>query len=185
MHYSEVMAGRQDLGRTANLLGAFALLVHDQMEEAMQGQLGKGRSAAAAILTIGTRPGGSIDALRRTLGLTHSATVRLVNGLIEENLVIKLPGQDRRSYALILSTKGEHRFSAVLEGRRGVLEAFLGKLSPSAYQAVRRALVRLLEHSAESRQEARHTCRLCEHRLCRPCPVGSTLTEKSQDKFGG
>lgn len=179
------MAETQNLARTANLLGAFALLVHDQMEEALQDQLGKGRSAAAAILTIGTRPAGSIDALRRTLGLTHSATVRLVDGLIRENLVIKLPGPDGRSHALILSTKGEHRFSGLLKRRRAVLEGLLKKLSPTACQALRRALVKLLEHSADSRQQARHICRLCEHQSCRPCPVGSTATENSPHNTGG
>ncbi|MEE8586568.1 MAG: hypothetical protein V3T83_17135 [Acidobacteriota bacterium] len=175
------MSSHPHLERTANLLGAFALLAHGQVEKALQDHLGKGRSAAAAILTIGTRPRGSIEALSRTLGLTHSATVRLVEGLARERMVIKLPGPDRRSSALILSTKGEIRFAGLLQRRRGVLEQFLKKLPPQAYQAVGQALGQMLKQSAGSRQEAQHICRLCEHRLCKPCPVGSTVRDEMKE----
>jgi hypothetical protein len=40
---------------------------------------------------------------------------------------------------------------------------------------LQKALVVLLEETATDRQEAQRTCRFCDHRICRPCPVGSTV----------
>ena len=179
------MSSHPHLERTANLLGAFALLVHGQVERALQDHLGKGRSAAAAVLTIGTRPRGSIEALSRILGLTHSAAVRLVEGLVRERMVIKLPGPDRRSSALVLGPQGESCCASLLKRRRGVLEQFLKRLPPQACQAVGQALGQMLEHSADSRQEAQHICRLCEHSVCKPCPVGSTVRDEIKETNKG
>lgn len=169
------MSRRQELNQTANHLGAFTLLVQDRVRQALQEEMGRGESAPAALLTVGTRPDQTIEALRRTLGLSHSATVRLVEGLIENGLIRKRPGPDRRSASLRLTAQGKQMFARLLDRRRHVLRHFLRNLNPAVYDALREALVTLLEDSAASREQAWHTCRFCEHQICRPCPVGSTV----------
>ena len=62
-----------------NLLGALSLAVTDRVAAALEAKLGVGANAGPALLSIGTRQGESIDELSRVLGLTHSATVRIVD----------------------------------------------------------------------------------------------------------
>lgn len=169
------MSDAPPLPHTANLLGALAWLVHDRVQQALEKETGRAESASAAVLTIGTRPAGSIDALSRSLGLSHSTTVRLVESLARQGLVEKRPGKDRRSACLDLTQRGRELFSRLLDVRRAVLERSLQKLSEDDRQAMHRALTTLLEQTAETRRQAQRICRLCEHDLCRPCPVGSTI----------
>jgi DNA-binding MarR family transcriptional regulator len=135
----------------------------------------RGESVPAAILTVGTRPGQTIEALRRTLGLSHSATVRLVGGLIKDGWIRKKPGPDRRSASLLLTAEGRRLHGRLLDRRRAILEQLLKKLSPAGYRGLQKALEVLLEGTARDRREAQRTCRFCDHRVCDPCPVGSTV----------
>ena len=64
----------------ANVLGAFGLALADRLAAAAEPA--GGVSAAEALVALaGTAAGGSIDALARIVGLSHSGTVRLVDRL--------------------------------------------------------------------------------------------------------
>ena len=67
--------------RTANLLGAVALALTDAMQAATQNQAPEPGGAAAAIVLLRHDPGMRIEQLRRSLGLSHPGTVRLVDRL--------------------------------------------------------------------------------------------------------
>lgn len=166
---------KQRPNRLTNLLGALALLVHDRVHTSLEDVLGKGSSAPAALLSIGTRPYQTIDHLCRTVGLSHSATVRLVETLSKEGLVSKRPGNDRRSTALFLTRKGARVFDRLLARRREVIEGLTQSLSPRKRAALERTLESLLDAVAEDKEEARRMCRLCEHEVCKPCPIGTTI----------
>lgn len=171
------MAQHSRLSQTANHLGALALLVQDRVRATLGAEMERGESAPAALLTVGTRPGQTIEALRRTLGLTHSATVRLVDSLSQDGWIRKKPGVDRRSTSLFLTARGMGLYSRLLSRRQAVLEQFLKKLSPVRYRALQEALQILLAKTATDRQQAQRICRFCDHRVCRPCPVGSTVLD--------
>lgn len=171
------MAQIPHLRQTANHLGALALLIQDRVRSTLGVEMERGESAPAALLTVGTRPGQTIEALRRTLGLSHSATVRLVEGLVKDGWIRKESGADRRSTSLFLTAQGRDLHRRLLSRRRTVLEQLLKKLSPGSYRALQEALQTLLAKTASDRQEAQRTCRFCDHRSCRVCPIGSTVLE--------
>ncbi len=68
-------------GRQTNLLGALALALVDRLNAALVQGANRNLSSAAALVFIHGRPGETIDFLARVLGLSHSATVRVVDAL--------------------------------------------------------------------------------------------------------
>src|SRR5918999_5994664 len=72
-----------EAGREGNLLGAVSLAVSDRVRAACERGASQGGSAPAALVSLaGYLDGSPIDAVRGPLGLTHSATVRLVDRLV-------------------------------------------------------------------------------------------------------
>jgi MarR family transcriptional regulator, negative regulator of the multidrug operon emrRAB len=86
------------------------------MQEAMASSVaGHGASGPAALVALdGEAGGGSIDALRRILGITHSGTVRLVDRLAGAGLVERRVGADARAVALHLTPQGRRLARRVL-----------------------------------------------------------------------
>jgi MarR family transcriptional regulator, negative regulator of the multidrug operon emrRAB len=73
--------------RTANLLGALAGEIADRIEREGKLHPNETSSATAALNVIGFYEGCSNGALSRALGLSHTATVRLVDKLELSGLV--------------------------------------------------------------------------------------------------
>ena len=69
--------------RTLNMLGALALALADRIATRAETASGLHDSAASALVVIANHPGEPIDAIRRTLGLTHSGAVRLVDEVLQ------------------------------------------------------------------------------------------------------
>lgn len=158
-----------------NLLGAVALAISDRIDRATTDIAGMTGGAAAALLTIGTRPGLTIDALSRTLALSHSGTVRLVDRLHERGWVTRDRHRAGREVHLTLSRRGSKLFEELLDARRSVLNETIAAMPDRHLADFQRALVAMLESLPQDREEARNICRLCEHRICRgpACPVGT------------
>ena len=159
--------------RTANLLGALALALTDALKEETEARADHGAAAPAALVSIGIAPGGSIDALARTLGLSHSATVRLVDRLANHGLVDRRDGPDGRTSALHLTRRGGARRRAILDGRGEVLIRALRSLSPDQRAVLTGLLETLLGSLTRDRLHADHICRLCDEHVCpgETCPV--------------
>src|SRR5918999_4957534 len=93
--------------RDANLLGALSLAVAERVEAATRAAAAHGGSAPAALAALDIFLGGSsIDTVRKPLGLTHSAAVRLVDRLEVAGLVRRGAGADGRSGAVFLTPAG-------------------------------------------------------------------------------
>jgi MarR family transcriptional regulator, negative regulator of the multidrug operon emrRAB len=149
----------------ANLLGALALGVSDRLSA---------NSDAAALITLLERDELTIEWLRRIVGLSHSATVRVVDRLAAEGLVERLAGHDGRSVFVRLSARGRR----VATRARGAREAQLTELVRPLNDEERAALVALADKLAvqlvTGRWQARSVCRLCDHGSCAEaghCPV--------------
>src|SRR5918994_609610 len=78
--------------RRDNLLGAFVLSVSDRLRRETEESIGHTGASAAALITITQFPGRSIEFLRQAIGLSHPATVRVVDRLVEQGLVRRRPG---------------------------------------------------------------------------------------------
>src|SRR3954470_16045517 len=77
--------------RRANMLGAFALAVADRMRAETEAAVGHSGAAAAALVMVAQFPDRTVEFLRRAVGLSHPAAVRVVDRLVEAKLVRRRP----------------------------------------------------------------------------------------------
>jgi MarR family transcriptional regulator, negative regulator of the multidrug operon emrRAB len=149
-----------------NAFGALSLAVTDRMHAAMADVAGHGASGPAALVALdGEAAGGSIDTLRRILGITHSGTVRLVDRLAGAGLVERRVGADARAVALHLTPQGRRMARRVLAAREAALEQVLAPLST----AQRRQFEPFLAAMIDALEDGR-ICRACDVIRCENCP---------------
>ena len=158
--------------RTANLLGAHALVVADRMREAAGMEL----SSAAVLNALETfADGASIDALRRILGLSHSGGVRIVRRLERQGLVAReRDPDDGRAVRLHLTSAGRRAARRVLAARIDAIAPLLEVLPEAERASFERQLERLLAGVTRGPEEANRICRLCAPDVCghpARCPV--------------
>ena len=161
------------IDRTANLLGALALALADRMAAEAETRAEHGSAAPAALVSTGVDPGLSVGALAQTIGLTHSATVRLVDRLARDGLMERREGADARSVGLHLTQSGAARRRSILEGRNQVLSEVIAALPFGDQMALVPLVETLLGAMTPDRRQADHICRLCDEDVCpeATCPV--------------
>jgi MarR family transcriptional repressor of emrRAB len=159
--------------RDANVVGALALALADDLRAATERAGGHGGSGAAALVALdGPVAGSSIDVLSRVCGISHSGTVRLVDRLEAAELVERRLGADGRAVALWLTPAGRRVARRILARR----EAALAVLTPDERAALARAAETVLAAMA-GRDAAEHRiCRLCDTEACgRPRGLGPVV----------
>lgn len=162
-------------GREENLLGAVAVAATDAIRGSIESATGRGVSVAAALVTVATFDGLSIEALRHHLGLSHPATVRLVDRLVGEGLLRRVAGGRGRTLALHLTDAGRGVAGQIEASRGAALAAVLAALTPEERSVLTLSLEKLLARLTGDRRDAHRICRLCDQRRCsvppRGCPV--------------
>jgi MarR family transcriptional regulator, negative regulator of the multidrug operon emrRAB len=162
--------------REANLLGAISLAVAERTDQAVQAAAARGGAAPAAIVALATfLDGSSLDVMRRPLGLSHSAAVRLADRLAADGLVRREPGADARSVSIRLTEEGDRLAARIRAERERALEEVLAPLSRTEREELTRLHERLLGGITGGRADAGHICRLCDAEACGHeqgrCPV--------------
>ncbi len=160
--------------RILNMLGALALALADRIAACAQEASSLHDSAASALVVIANHPGEPIDAIRRTLGLTHSGAVRLVDGLEAAGLVERRRSdRDARAIALWATPSGERTASEILAARAELLEPVLAGTSEADKKTIAALLEAALAELTDNGDRARSICRFCAEGACRPlgCPV--------------
>lgn len=159
--------------RTSNLFGALAMAVADQLRETVESTSGYTAAAPSAIVQIGANPNESIDRLRQTLGLSHSAAVRIAERLESDGLVQKTRGADGRVAMLALTPAGRAVMYDILLNRRSMLNAALKDLEVDEWAALSRIAEKVMPRLVASRNDSDHVCRLCDEDVCPydRCPV--------------
>ena len=79
--------------RNRNILGAFALMISDDIVRATSSRAPEAGPTASALALLAHEPGLSIRTLAIGVGLSHAGTVRLVDRLATEGLI------ERRGHA--------------------------------------------------------------------------------------
>jgi MarR family transcriptional regulator, negative regulator of the multidrug operon emrRAB len=160
-------------GRLENLLGALVVAIGDQIESRAEEVAGHGPSSPAALLALFRRPDQSMRSLSHGVGLSHSATVRLVDRMERDGLVRRRPAQDGREVSLSLSPAGRRRALKLQQARRGVLSRAVAGLSTLERRQLESFLDQLLRTQARGLDDPTPICRLCELSVCplRRCPV--------------
>ena len=173
--------------RLANVLGAFALAVSDEVEAATARAAGHTGAGPAALVALSDLAAGrSVDDLRRAVGLTHSGGVRVVDRLVGDGLAERRPGPDGRSVALALTPAGRRLAGEVRDARRAALHEALDVLDDRERAALSAILDKAVGALVARRLEARAAgaippggwlCRLCDTVACeRPqgrCPAAN------------
>jgi len=158
--------------RLVNLLGALAVGVTDKMRAAVNDAMPLGGETVAAVIVIGHEPAMSIDQLSRVLRLSHAGAVRLVDRLVERDLVEKKPSAvDRRMMRLTLTPNGLKQRDELLALRHTALSALLVNMSPEDLSALERIVERLVAALPENVTSSLTTCRYCDERCCNNCPM--------------
>jgi len=180
-----------ELSRLANLLGAWSLAVSDRIAAGAEAAAGRGGQAPAALVALDQfAEGSTIERLRDVLGLTHSATVRLVNALVADGHAVRRRRRgDGRAVAINLTPSGRAAARRIGRARRAAVQDVLGGLT----EAQRRALttmaerltaeetaLRLKERALGTRPAGGWLCRMCDFAACgRPdgrCPAARRAT---------
>lgn len=157
--------------RRDNMLGAFVLSVGDRLRRETEEAIGHTGAGAAALIMIAEFPDRTIEFLRRAIGLSHPATVRVVDRLVEQGLVRRRPAGPGPAVALRATAAGERQARRILEIRQRVLADSLPELSPAESDVLVAILERALGRLSESPGTTH--CRLCDVKRCprSDCPV--------------
>lgn len=165
--------------RLLNLLAAAALAINDTMAEMILRETGLQASLPAAVTTVAQYPGISVEGLRRILGITHSACVRLVDSAYAQGLMRRDRGQTKRDIGLHLTARGKNTWNILRRSRAHAAEMALGDLTAAERQNLEMFLEKILRSMTEDRQQGDKICRLCDESVCpeRTCPVACKSAE--------
>ena len=166
------------IDRTANLLGAVGLAIADRIEEAAIEVMNRSGETPAALVVIGYGLGPSNDQLKRVLGLSHPGTVRLVDRLVDDGLVERHQGADKRAIALHLTNEGHRVRETLLEGRLAAIRPLLTPLAKAEQDALGGLLHKLLSSMPTSDPDRCRLCRLCDDSVCSDCPIPAKFREQ-------
>jgi MarR family transcriptional repressor of emrRAB len=177
-----------DLGRLANLLGAWSLAVSDRIAAGAAAAAGRGGQAPAALVALDQfAEGSTIEQLSDVLALTHSATVRLIDSLVADGHVARRRrAGDRRAVAVRLTPSGRAAARRVSRARAEAVRGALGGLSEAQRRSLTQMAERLTADLTALRLQERAVgtppaggwlCRLCDFKACgRPegrCPAAA------------
>jgi DNA-binding MarR family transcriptional regulator len=159
--------------RLANLVGALVTALSDSLTAHADQAAGHTGATASALTYLTHEPGLSIDRLKGPLGLSQSATVRLVDRLAADGLVQRQPGRDARSVAVYLTSTGEQVARNILDQRAALLSGALAPLGQQERTVLTGMLEKTLLHLTADVVHARRICRFCERPVCpnEICPV--------------
>jgi DNA-binding MarR family transcriptional regulator len=161
------------MSREANLLGALAVAVSDELQLASAGAADLTSTQSAALNVLVHSPGCTIRELSDVLELTHPGTVRLVDRLQDEGLVERRTGVDARSVALHVTQAGRRVWNRQRHARDDRLDEIVSSLPRATRAALRTAAELLLAELSTDEVRAETICRLCDESQCPQsrCPV--------------
>lgn len=136
------------------------------------------QSRVAALLTLREFPGAVVGELAAILDLTHSATVRVLDGLVADGLAARArQGTDARRVATTLTAEGRRTADRLQHARLRALDRLLDPLTPGQRAQFADLLDAVLHGNKRDRATARRTCRFCAHRVCAgaACPIGRSV----------
>ena len=158
--------------RDVNLIGALALALADVIETSLVSDAPEPGAAAAALLLIRHQPGFLTERLHGVIGLSQPGTVRLIDRLVRDGLVQRMPGQaDRRTVELHLTKEGVRRTTAMVRKRSKALSKTLAVLSEGDRADLARIAETLLRSLPVDERTAYEICRYCDEACCTQCPV--------------
>ena len=175
-----------EAGALANVLGALALVVTDEMGRAVAAAVhDRSTTDATALAALAEfLDGSTLDRLHEVLGVTPSGAVRLVDRLAEAGLVVRDAGPDGRSRAVRLTGVGHERAREVRGARAAYLSSLTSGLSGEDVAELRRLLALVMANVVAGKDGGAWTCRLCDLTACRRPQGECPATNAAREKFG-
>ena len=162
--------------RDRNIIGAFALMIADEIAVAASSPAPDAGPTSAALALLDHEPGMSVRTLAAGVGLSHAGTVRLVDRLVADGLVERREhASDARTRALHLTPEGMKASAAVLDARDHVIGELLSPLNSEEKEILTRLGERVLRARLRDLSHAYHICRLCSYTSCSECPIDQEL----------
>ncbi|WP_404818276.1 MarR family winged helix-turn-helix transcriptional regulator [Roseobacter sinensis] len=157
--------------RDLNAVSALCLNFVDELGQAVA-VFAPRNEPAQAIAYIGRAPSLTIRQLSGLLGLSHAATVRLVDRMCVDDLVSRRPSkEDGRAVELNLTAQGQERYKKMLNARSTLVKRRLSLLNKKDQAAFVQLARRLLSSRVYSAEDAARGCRFCDVEACYDCPV--------------
>lgn len=164
------------ISRHANILGALALGLAEDIIDGVTGGSKLGATETAALALIDHEPGISINALRGGLALSHPGAVRLVDRLVDAGFMQRARHEgDGRAVALSLTSAGATACAAAIAGRDGAIARGLAALTPEEQGMMGALAAKMLRAMLRDEAHAYRTCRLCHFERCANCPIEAEL----------
>lgn len=157
--------------RDANVFSALCLHFADELGRAV-GAFAPRSEPAQAIAYIGRATSLTIRHLSGLLGLSHAATVRLVDRMSDDGIVARSPSKvDGRAVELSLTAQGQECYAQMLSARSAIVERSLSVLSKDDQAAFMQLARKLLSSRTYCDEDAARGCRFCDVEACQDCPV--------------
>lgn len=154
-----------------NVLTALALQIADQLSKEVAVFMPR-NEPAQAIAFIGRDPSLSIRGLSGLLGLSHAATVRLIDRLSQDCIVERSQSKgDARAVALSLTPLGTERYARMLDAQSKVIGDIFGALTSDEQGTFVEIAQTLLSRNSLSKEDAARGCSFCDVVACTNCPV--------------
>ena len=164
--------------KVENVVGALSLALSDDLLHSTQACT-PSSAPSAAIALVGHMPGMSINHMRGALGLSHPGTVRLVDRLVQDDLIQRSRSElDGRAVALTLTPSGEVVCRRILSARQDALSRGIASLNATEQQILGRLAEKMLRSIIRSEEHAIEICRLCDPDVCTNCPVVSEIESR-------
>ncbi|WP_163504947.1 MarR family winged helix-turn-helix transcriptional regulator [Fodinicola acaciae] len=167
--------------RVANLVGAAALTIGDQLTAAATAAAGTSASGAAALMALHYQPGLGITELGTRIGLSQPAAVRMVDALEAAGLV-KRQRPGGRAISVRLTASGARAAERARQAKQDVLVRTVSRLPATQRKELERALVVVLDGLYDDVRSEHVVCRLCDRDAClakkNVCPVGRAARER-------
>ncbi|WP_306259498.1 MarR family winged helix-turn-helix transcriptional regulator [Pararhizobium sp. IMCC21322] len=158
----------------SNIVCAFGLAVSDRLAVATARCLPRDEPAKA-IAFIGRETDMTIRALSAHMQLSHAATLRMIDRLSDDGLVIRATSQtDRRAVGLSLTDDGLETYQQLLGARAATAGSVIEGLESSEQEQLKALLKKALASMVSSPEAAVQCCRFCDVVACSECPVNET-----------
>ena len=149
-----------------NLIGAAAIAISVSFHNAAKEATGNTASFPAALVIVERYPRITVDLLAQYLQLSQSGAARLVERLVNQNLVERHQGNDRRFVHLQLTSDGKTMVEKVQQAKIAAVSNLLKPLTAQEQQQLLSTLSKMAGQYSNTEVLEEYICRFCDVSEC-------------------
>lgn len=149
-----------------NLIGAAAIAISDSIQNAACETTQNTASFPAALVIIERYPKITVDLLAQYLQLSQSGAVRLVERLVNQKLVERRQGSDRRFVHLQVTQAGKATVEEIQQAKVKAVSNLLEPLTKQEQQQLLNLLSKIAGQYSNTEIVEEYICRFCDINQC-------------------